>query len=256
MQTHRLMKMMRSETHVPQTVKHTGLAAAIILCVCAASVARAQDKAILVLADAYASALKKFEARKGRSSLEGLLNKGEAVSEKLDDIESLSESEYARLEKKLRGFAVNREEILFIEPKAKFFARLATSHGTPADIAFFSLRRQIKPGDVWAAYIEQQTDVTGCIRYGTGSLTRLYGQILRFRKTYPKAYVRQINEESEAVLEEFTVGTCACGSREDVIREFQSFLKAFPADKKAPAVRKRLLKIRRSKEVRYNCQSG
>lgn len=247
---------MRTETVVVTRKKHIGFVLTIILYICAASVARAQDKAILVLAEKYSAALKRFEVRKGRSSLETVVHKGKAVSDKLDEIESLSEIDYALLKKKMRGFTVNREEILFIVPESKFFARLAATRGTRADIAFFFLMRKIKPDDVWTAYTEQQTDVTGCTIYGNGSLTKLYGRILKFRRTYPRSYNQDINDESAAILEEFTGNTCACGTRNSVIREFGSFLKAFPKDKRTREIRDRLLTIRKSKDFRFSCHSG
>ncbi|MEP6945397.1 MAG: hypothetical protein ABJA02_05725 [Acidobacteriota bacterium] len=233
-----------------------GLGLTIVFCLAAVITSQAQGKAILTLADQYSIALKKFQAKKRRSSVEGVIHKGKAVAEKLEEIESLSDAEYALLKKKMKGFAVNREEILFIQPESKFFAKLAGTHGTRADVAFSSLMSELRPNDVWPAYSEQQTDVTGCTKYGNGSLTRLYGRILRFKRTYPKAYVPDISEEADAILDEFTGNTCACGTRNSVIREFESFLMAFPKDQKARLIRKRLSTIKRSKDFRFNCQSG
>ncbi len=210
----------------------------------------------MALADQYSIALKKFQAKKRRSSVEGVIHKGKAVAEKLDEIESLSDAEYELLIEKMEGFIVNREEILFVEPESDFFAKLSATHGTRADVAFFSLLSELRPNDVWPAYSEQQSDVTGCTKYGNGSLTRLYGRILQFRRTYPKAYVPDINKESDAILDEFTANTCACGNRNSVIREFERFLKAFPKDKKAREIRNRLSTIKKSKDFRFNCQSG
>ena len=228
----------------------------IVFCSAAATATLAQGKTILALADQYSIALKKFQATKTRSSVEGVVHKGKAVAEKLEEIESLSDADYALLKKKMKGFTVNREEILFIEPESKFFANLAATHGTRADVAFFSLMGELRPNDVWPAYSEQQSDVTGCTKYGNGSLTRLYGKILQFRKTYPKAYIPDIEKESTAILDEFISNNCACGNRNSVIREFESFLKAFPKDKKARQIRNRLSTIKKSKDFRFHCQSG
>jgi hypothetical protein len=228
---------------------------AAFLAICASPV-RSQNKSILQLADEYSLALTKYERQKSRASVESVVRKGKAVGEKLDEIEALSVADYALLEKKMRGFDVNREEILFINPDAKFFARLAKTRGTKADAAFFALMRQIRPDNVWAAYVEQQTDVTGCGIYGNGALTRLYGKALQFKKTYPKAYVADINEEIREILEELTEGTCACGTRAGVEKEFRAFIKAFPNDKNTPAIKKRLANLKKIKDFRFNCQSG
>ncbi|MEP6923045.1 MAG: hypothetical protein ABI954_01160 [Pyrinomonadaceae bacterium] len=215
-----------------------------------------QNQSILKLADDYSHALKKFQIQKNRRSIEGILRKGKAVAEKLDELESLNKTEYSLLERKMRGFVVNRDEILFIEPDSKFFAKLAARHGTRADIAFFYLLGELRPDGVWAAYIEQQTDVTGCTIYGQGLLTKLYGKSLQFKKNYPKSYISDIDEEINAILSGFTESLCACGERESVLKEFRLFIKTFPKDKNTPAIKKRLAEIKKSKDFRFKCQSG
>jgi len=222
----------------------------------AASPAHSQNKSILQLADEYSLALRKYERQKSRTSVESVVRKGKAVGGKLEEIESLSAADYSLLEKKMRGFMVNREEILFIEPDLKFFARLAKTRGTKTDAAFFAVMREIKPENVWTAYIEQQTDVTGCTIYGNGALTRLYGKARQFKRAYPKAYVDDINEEIDEILTEFTGGTCACGGRAGVEKEFRAFIKTFPKDKNTPAIKKRLANLKKNKDFRFNCQSG
>lgn len=221
-----------------------------------ALVGYSQTKSILNLADEYSQALSNYQKQTSRSSVENVIRKGKLVAEKLDEMEGLSESDYALLEKKMKGFTVNRDEILFINLDSKFFAALSKTHGTPADNAFFSLMRQIRPENVWAAYLEPQTDYSGCTIYGNGLLTRLYGKALYFKKSYPKSYVSDINEEIDKILEEFPEAGCACGNRESVLREYRLFIKTFPTDKNTPTIRKRLAKIEKSKEFRFNCQSG
>jgi hypothetical protein len=217
---------------------------------------RSQNKSILQLADDYSLALGKYQRQKSRASVESVMRKGKAVGGKLDEIEALSDADYVLLEKKMQGFVVNRQEILFIEPDSMFFARLAKTRGTKADLAFFALMPQIRPQNVWAAYIDQQTDVTGCTLYGNGALTGLYGKALQFKRAYPKAYVVDINKEIDEILSEFTDGTCACGSRASVEKEFRAFIKTFPKDKNTPVIKKRLANLKRNKDFRFNCESG
>jgi hypothetical protein len=216
----------------------------------------AQNKSILKLADEYSLALAKFRTRKSKLSLANLFRKGQDVSEKWDELEDLSEADYARVEKKMKGFIINREEIIFIEPDLKFYARLAKTRGKKSDVAFFNLMRQIKPDYVWAAYIEQQTDVTGCTRYGSGLLTRLYGKALQFKRTYPKAYAKEIDEEIDEIVSSFNDNICACGDRAGVIREFRLFVKTFPRDKKTPEIKKYLRTFETQKDFRFYCSSG
>jgi hypothetical protein len=216
----------------------------------------AQDKSILKLADEYSLALAKFQRQNSKLSLENLFRKGQDVSEKWDELEDLSEADYARIEKKMKGFVINREEIIYIEPDLKFYAQLAKTRGEKSDIAFFNLMLQIKPDYVWAAYIEQQTDVTGCTRYGGGLLTRLYGKALQFKRTYPKAYKTEIDEEIDKIVSEFNDNICACGDRASVLREFRLFIKTFPRDKLTPKIKNYLKTVEAQKEFRYDCQSG
>lgn len=216
----------------------------------------AQSKSILKLADEYSRVLKEIETQKNRRSIEAVLQKGAAVGEKLDELESLSDMEYAELVRKMRGFDVNRDEIVFIEPDAQFFKKLAIRRGDQADIAFFNLMLEIKPENVWPAYIEQQTDVTGCTIYGNGLLTKLYGKTRQFKKNYPLAYADRVEQETSNILKAFTENVCACGNRASVTKEFRLFIKKYPTNKNTVAIKKRLAEIQKSKDFRFNCQSG
>ena len=221
-----------------------------------ASAVYSQDKTILKRADEYALALKNYQALKTRTSVVGVIEKGKAVSAKLDEMENLSDADYARLEKKMKGYTVNRNEIVFVEPDLKFFDSLVKTHGTPADIAYFALKLQIRPENIWAVYNQQQTDVTGCVLYGKGFLTKIYGKALQFKKTYPKDYAEDVDKEIEDITSEFRDGTCACGNRATVEQEYNLFIKTFPNDKITPTVKKKLLNLKKNKEFRFNCQSG
>jgi hypothetical protein len=236
--------------------KCLSFALTIVLFNGAVLLAPAQDNTILTLADRYSTSLKRFEARKGHSSLESVVHTGKAVNEKIGEIEALSDANYSLLLKKMKGFTINREEILFIEPRAEFFSRLAQTHGTRSDLTFFTLLHQIKPGNVWRVYIEPQTDVTGCTIYGNGILTKLYGKALRFKKTYPQAFTADINDEIDEILEQFSEGGCSCGSRSGVVREFQLFIRTFPRDKHTPKIKKALKTFIDRGDFRFNCHSG
>lgn len=238
-------------------MKYKFAAVCFVLFVAVSSItAYAQDKSILKLADEYSLALKKYQKQKSRKSVESVMRKGKALDEKLLEMEDLSEADYALLKKKMKGFVINREEIVFIKPDLKFFQKLSRTRGTKADIAFFTLMREIRPDDVWAAYIEPQTDVTGCTIYGNGVLTKLYGKAVQFKRNYPKSYVSDINEEISEILQEFGDAVCACGEREDVLKEYRLFIKTFPSDKNTPAIKQNLEKIEKSVDARFNCQSG
>jgi hypothetical protein len=215
-----------------------------------------QNKQILNLADRYSSALRKLQKQGKRISIEGVLRKGKELSDKWEELEALDENEYLRLEKKMKGFLVNRQEVLFIEPDLKFFEKQSRKYGLSSDVAFFKLMQRIKPDSVWAAYIEQQTDVTGCTKYGSGLLTRLYGDLLRFKKAYPNKHVADINDEIGEILDEFSVSGCACGDIEEVLKEFRLFIKSYPRDTNRPKIKRNLTQIKKQGDFRPNCHSG
>lgn len=225
-------------------------------CAALASPVYSQNKIVLRLADEYSRTLGNFQARKSGVSVESVLRKGKAVAERLDELEDLSDAEYALVEKKMKGFVVNREEAVYIKPDLKFFAQLSGRRGTKADSAFFALMLEIRPDDVFPVYMERQTDVSGCTIYGNGVLTALYGKALQFKKTYPQAYTSEIDEEINEILSEFTGDPCACGERDKVIREFRLFIRTFPNDENTPKIKKNLASLQKRKDARFNCISG
>jgi hypothetical protein len=215
-----------------------------------------QNQTILRLADDYAAVLKRYETRKSRASLEPVIRAGKAVANRLGELENLSESDYALVEKKMRGFVINRIESVYVEPDAKFFSQLAARRGTLADAEFFRLLSAIKPDNVWAVYIEQQTDVTGCTIYGKGLLVKYYADLLAYQKKYPKSYTDEINGATSDIINKLSGYLCACGDRESVLREFRLFMKTFPRDRDMRLVKQKLAEIKQEKDVRFNCQSG
>ncbi len=215
-----------------------------------------QSKAIISLATQYSQTLRKFENQKPRGGVELLHSKGRVIGEKLDELEALSENEYALVVKKMKGFVVNRSETVFVNPDVNFYKNLSKKYGTKADVAFFNLLGELKPDSVWSAYVEQQTDYSGCTIYGGGKLTALYGKAKQFKKQLPAAYASDVNEAINDIKETFTNDTCACGDRRSVIKEFQSFINAFPKDAITPAIRKCLAEVEQKQtSFRFQCHS-
>lgn len=215
-----------------------------------------QNRLILNLADRYSSALRKFQKQGKHVSIENVFRKGKTLSDKQQELEVLDDNEYSRFERKMKGFLVNRQEVVFIEPDLKFFEKQSRRYGLSSDVAFFKLMQRIKPNSVWAAYIEQQTDYSGCTKYGSGLLTRLYGDLLHFKKAYPNRYVADINNEIEGIITEFSVGGCSCGDLESVLKEFRFFIRSYPRDRNTPKIRRNLTQIKKHRDFRPNCHSG
>lgn len=217
-----------------------------------------QNKIVMSLANRYSLALRRLENGNSRQSIEAVYRKGASLSDKLDEMENLSEADYALFEKKMKGFIINRNEVVFVKPDAKFFGSLAQRRGTEADIAFFTFLNHLRPDGVWSAYIEQQTDFSGCTIYGKGILTEMYGRAKQFKRKYPSAYIPEINETITDIKQTFTSDTCACGNnRADVAGEFRLFIKTFPKDEITPAVEKRLADVLNNQSgIRFGCHSG
>jgi hypothetical protein len=228
----------------------------LMFLLCLLSTVHAQGPSILHVAKKYSTALRNVENGRSRETIESLFRKGKQVSDKLDEMENLGENDYTRLQTLMRGYTINREEVLFIEPDSKFFDGLSRRFGTAKDVRFFGLRRLIKPDDAWAAYIEQQTDVTGCTIYGNRSLTSLYGRAVSYRRAYPNAYSGPIQGFLEDILLQFSDDICSCGSSDGVLREFRLFVKRYARDKHTPGIRQRLNNLDDGKGVRINCQTG
>lgn len=229
----------------------------VVICLAVSSLAiPAQDKSLLTRSSEYARAFRRYQGNGNSRSVERLINTGKYVGEKIEEIEALSEVDYSLLKRRMKGFTVNREEILFIEPDLKFFLDLSRKHGTSADIAYFTLMRKVKPDNVWAAYREQQTDYSGCTVYGEGLLTKLNGEILKFKGKYPNSYSGSIDDAKDEILEEFSENGCSCGDANSVLKEFRLFIKTYPKDKNIPKIRTNLNQLKKPGFFRFNCHSG
>ncbi len=189
---------------------------------------------VLVLSVEYQSLLKEIESGTGQTSLEPLADFQNRISTRLNEVEALSEKDFGRFKNNMRGFLVNREEIVFVKPDPTFFQKLARGKGLPADIAFFDLLIKVRPDGVWSAYTRPQTDYSGCTLYGTGKLTELYGLLDSFKETFPSAYVQMVDDELDYVIKALTTGTCACEGLPSAIKEFELFIEKYPDAKITP----------------------
>lgn len=141
-------------------------------------------------------------------------------------LESLSDAEFDRLSE-LPGAIINREEVLLVEPDADYFGKIASRHGDGADRAFFAALKATYPDSVWPIYLEQQTDITACTRFGSGALVDTYGWWLAFRQNFPTRYVAGARKELDTVGEQLTGANCSCGPAASVENELRRFLARF-----------------------------
>ena len=224
-----------------------------------------QPTTVQAAIDAYRSAIISAESGTTPKGIEAALTalsrlQYALLSTKVDRnsfLESLSEKEFQNLKHDLLGVRLNRQEVLYAEPDVDYFARLAATKGDDADQAFFSSLKATYPDTVWPVYIEQQTDYSGCTRFGSMSLVDVYQAWSGFRSKYPERYIVQAQREAEEVLGKLTTSTCACGDAAGVVQELEQFQVRFATSPARSKIDVRLDDLRAHRSsIRINCQSG
>ena len=123
----------------------------------------------------FGKAVARAETSGKGASLEDLLRRGnELAAELRPNIEHLSVEDYRSVERGMKGFVVNREEVIIVEPDTRFFSKLAGEIGTTPDRLYFGYMLKVRPDGYWPAYVTRQTDAGGCIAFGSGTLSALY----------------------------------------------------------------------------------
>ena len=115
----------------------------------------------------------------------------------------------------------------------------------------------IYPESVWPAYIEQQTDYSGCTAFGTGKLIEAYRLWSEFQTAFPDRYATAVKDELDRVGNELTGSTCACGDAASIQGELENFIQMFPRSSIRAKVEERLNTLRLGKlDIRSRCISG
>jgi hypothetical protein len=172
-------------------------------------------------------------------------------------LESLSAEAFTELSRELKGVVITRDEAIVVEPDVHYFQTLAARRGDDADRAFFRALRATYPGSVWPLYIEQQTDVGGCTRFGSRSLVETYATWSAFQRRYARRYLRAASREAGAVLDALTGSTCACGTLPMVEQELRDALGAIRPSSARARVTRRLEDLRAGRSgIRPGCTGG
>lgn len=197
--------------------------------------------------------------------LEALLQMGRKASialvrspqgERENILERLSKKDFEEVRHKMKGFFVNRDETVYVEPDPDFFIEIAKRAGDQPSLEFFQGYSKTIP-NAWPIYIEQQTDYSGCIRYGSISLADTYARWRDYGNKFPTHYVAEVANFIRSVEDELAEGTCACGNKESVVKEFQAVIQAYPQAKIALRLRKRINQIQQGEsDIREYCHSG
>jgi predicted nuclease with RNAse H fold len=173
-------------------------------------------------------------------------------------LEAMPESEFVALRGELgrAGLEINRVEVLFVEPDVPFFRALA-SRGDRVDRAFFDALQSTYPESIFPVYVHQQTDFSGCTRFGSGTLVSTYLTWSGFRRAYPAKYEEASSTEVQKVAEALTDSTCACGDAASVEQELSSFISRAPVSAVRSLVEQRLAAFRSNPAIiRFGCKSG
>jgi len=193
------------------------------------------------------------EARTKRTSLAPAFNSGMDALRDLSEFLGRDELEIdAKLLKELRsklvGFKLNPNTETFVgNPNFDFFIELAKDNKVGEDLEFFELAKKTKPDGTWPIYIDQETDLSGCVIFN-GSLTSLYKSWTEFRKKYPNAYGQSVQSEIDEIENKLTENTCSCDKKaETALKELQMFLKEFPKSTIIPKIKNRIDQIKAGK---------
>lgn len=104
-------------------------------------------------------------------------------------------------------------ELFYYETDSKAFLELAKKSGREKDIEFFKFYNQNFPnGEIWPSYVEQQTDITACTKYGSPEYLEFYKSWSGFIEKYPEGYYSDL---AKKYLSGFDVSSrCSCDSKE------------------------------------------
>ncbi len=159
-------------------------------------------------------------------TVERLFDLGEQAAQDLvrGELGSYSREEIDAVRKQMPGFGLGNIEAIVALPDVAFFADLSRRRGRPQDVAFFEALTVHFPDQSWfPAYMQQTTDVQGCLRLD-GTFSRVDGAWRRFRAAYPQSYVRHVATHLEAI-EYWISGSmdikrvCACGEQPEAERD-------------------------------------
>jgi len=213
---------------------------------------------VLRRVETFSAELSQYESHAGRQSLEPLFQKGQSLAAMLVSVIDVFKEEYYLFAKNnMRGYLINRDKVVYALPDIKFFKNLAAKRGEKADAAFFELLGQTRQDNVWPVYVEPSEEMTGCIRYGPGTMVELYEKWMRFKSDYPTAYVKQRDDNLRSIGLDLATSVCACGSVDDVLKEFRLFIAKFPNSAITPQLKKRINDVQQKTDpMRFNCTTG
>ena len=204
---------------------------------------------------AYADLFERVRTSARPAPIESLLVFGLAVGDSLPPLDQMDDSTLARTASLMQGFELLHDGVYEgLAPNFAFFDSLAREKGDDADVAIFRTIRATMNDGYMPSYVQQQTDYSGCTRFGSGALVEAYGLWKSFLERYPGRYVARSTMDFEDVRDELLSGDCACDDRASVVRELDLFLKRYPRGVFPGLVRARREEVRSGKaKIREHC---
>ena len=240
------------------------LAVAVCLAIAAiGSIALAQVKAPVEIppeVESYAAALDALQQSGGKERIEPVFEAGMQAGPSLQAVlPELSDSQFQQVQHQMQGFVIARHETTFVRPSVGYFKKLARKIGTKSDRAFFDIYERTEPdaNGPSPAYIQQQTDESGCTRFDGKMLTDLYRGWITFRTAYADDYAPEAQGEIDSIETELSSGICSCDDAKPTAAGLQRFVDAFPDLPITPKIKTRIAQIHSGKSsFRFNCHAG
>jgi hypothetical protein len=227
------------------------------------SIALAQTKGAVEIppeVESYAAALDALQQSGGKQPIEPVFEQGMQAGPSLQAVlPTLSESQFEQVQHQMQGFVIARYGTTFVRPSVGYFKKLARKQGSKADRAFFDIYERTEPdtNGAFPAYIQQQTDESGCTRFEGKMLTDLYRGWITFRTAYPDDYAPEAQGEIDSIETELRSGICSCENAKQTAAGLQMFVDAFPDLPITPKIKTRIAQIRSGKSsFRFNCHAG
>ena len=210
--------------------------------------------------NAYASALTDLHNARGKSPIEPVFEAGMQASPQIQAVlPDLSEAQYQQVQRQMQGFIVVREAVIVVRPSVDYFKGLARKQGTKADRAFFAIYSRTEPdgNGPFPAYIQQQSEESGCTKFDGKLMSELYAGWMTFRTMYPDDYAAEAQGEIDSLESELLSGICSCDNADKTTAGLQAFVKAFPGVPITPKIKSRIARIKSGKSsFRFNCHAG
>jgi hypothetical protein len=197
----------------------------------------------------YSDLLAAWRQSNPKQSLEPVLLQGQvAVAAILREEGNLTPEAKQALRQQMQGYLWPSQRGINAIPDSAYFAEQAQRHGLPADVAFTALMRQTLHGFLPVTRV-QISGMSGCTRFGSHDLVRLYGVWKAFQNTYPTAYVQLLKDPNLLLLpdieDQLLNSHSACNGPDSVQDELQSFIAGYPDSDLTPRLQKRLANLHR-----------